>query len=1068
MATLLPGLAALFGHHFQIDQLLRFGPDLSPVMYNSALALVLLGTGLLARDTRWSKIAPLCAAAAGLISILTLLEYLLGVDLGIDQALQAQPKSAGVSDPGRMAPNAALCFVLLSLFLLTRPGALRSAALGLCLALETLLLGIVSVLGYALGITGAYGWGQSTRMSLLEALALSAIGAFLTASAWIRARDAGYDPRNWVPTLSFAAGLTIALSLWNGLRAQEETQIKWATQSACLQFKSDLSDEVHSRVLNMIRFEERWERSGRRPFDLVLPMAPGMRSIEWVEGDRPLRPQVASAVERRELAAVVAEGRELNFYVPVFRNDELDGFLVAVCELKDLLADPLRSLGPNFSARIREGGRELFSRPVDSPPGSDRYERQAVIQLMGLDWTIVVRPGARALAARTSLLPGSTLVIALLLAGLLSLSLHFAQRARTQADSAERARERLQNEVSERIKAETSLRQSEERYRDLFDHANDLIQCTAIDGRFIYVNPEWFRQLGYDPEEIDRLTLRDVLDPSSLRRWEEMVSLEKEDKFEVRFRTRDGRTLTAEGSCSIRYADGRPDAVRAIFRDVTDRRRIEELKSEFVSMVSHELRTPLTSIHGSLGLISGGAAGELPAQAGSLARIAYKNSERLIHLVNDILDLRRIEEGRVEFHLAPHDLAGIVQQAIEANRPYAEKFGVDMRLAESCDLLVFVDRDRLLQILANLLSNAVKFSPRGETVAISFSRHGRGARLAVTDRGPGIPEAFRPRVFQKFARAEPSGRREGSGLGLSISKAIVEKMRGQISFETRVGRGTTFFVDLPVCSSAEPGRTTGFLPATTSPEPPPNAGGFSLVEVIIVSALLAILLSVAYSLLREATRSADIGGVTSDVETRARVLLDFVKGELGFAKLNYLDIKPAGWRVRYQIPNRTTPFEWGYHDADGVFHAGWSAAIEFVPTRLLLEFNATASAPLPYHVYNFSLNLDDDFVDAFFVGKVVKRVYNHNLTPALIPVYEVTLCADDVLLAFPSLNGDVDGNGVGDPMLAFLNAQGLQDLISPGTTKMIHATLWLGNFDMDHRRFFMRRCDEIFRLRNTQ
>lgn len=234
--------------------------------------------------------------------------------------------------------------------------------------------------------------------------------------------------------------------------------------------------------------------------------------------------------------------------------------------------------------------------------------------------------------------------------------------------------------------------------------------------------------------------------------------------------------------------------------NLTERKRIDLLKNEFVSTVSHELRTPLTSIRGSLGLLAGGVAGDLPPSAKTMVDIAYKNSERLIRLINDILDIEKIANGKMAFHLKPQDLVALIEQAIEANRPYGAQFGVDFQLIQALpDVKVLTDSDRLMQVLTNLLSNAAKFSPAGDTVFISMLRLPGSVRVTVTDHGPGIPEEFQQRIFQKFVQADASDTRQkgGTGLGLSIARAIVERLGGKIGFTTAPNQGTTFYFDFP-------------------------------------------------------------------------------------------------------------------------------------------------------------------------------------------------------------------------------------------------------------------------------
>jgi len=234
--------------------------------------------------------------------------------------------------------------------------------------------------------------------------------------------------------------------------------------------------------------------------------------------------------------------------------------------------------------------------------------------------------------------------------------------------------------------------------------------------------------------------------------------------------------------------------------DISERVRTDRLKDEFVSTVSHELRTPLTSIAGSLGLLIGGAGGKLPDQAMRLIGIAQTNSQRLVRLINDILDIEKIESGQGVFNFRRIETCILVKQAIEANRGYADGFGVRMRFKSALDVAeLYADSDRLAQVVTNLLSNAIKFSERGGEVSIAIEKRGDSVRISVRDHGPGIPAEFRPRIFEKFAQADATDGRQkgGTGLGLSIVKQIVARLGGQVGFEDATGGGTVFYVDLP-------------------------------------------------------------------------------------------------------------------------------------------------------------------------------------------------------------------------------------------------------------------------------
>lgn len=231
----------------------------------------------------------------------------------------------------------------------------------------------------------------------------------------------------------------------------------------------------------------------------------------------------------------------------------------------------------------------------------------------------------------------------------------------------------------------------------------------------------------------------------------------------------------------------------------------ERLKNEFVATVSHELRTPLTSIVGALALLSGNVAGSLPEPAMRLLQIAHTNSQRLVRLLNDILDIEKLEAGKVDFDFKRIDSRALVKQAIAENQRFAESHDVSIRLDPgSSPGKIRADPDRLIQVLTNLLSNAVKFSPPGEEVVVAVETRGKTVRISIRDHGPGIPADFKSRIFEKFAQADATDSRKkgGTGLGLSISKAIVERLDGVIGFEDALGGGAIFYVELPIWNDA--------------------------------------------------------------------------------------------------------------------------------------------------------------------------------------------------------------------------------------------------------------------------
>lgn len=230
-------------------------------------------------------------------------------------------------------------------------------------------------------------------------------------------------------------------------------------------------------------------------------------------------------------------------------------------------------------------------------------------------------------------------------------------------------------------------------------------------------------------------------------------------------------------------------------------RQVGLLKDEFISTVSHELRTPLTSIKGSLGLAVSGALGDLSPKLAKALEIAQRNSERLVRLVNDLLDMDKLQSGKMEFTFCATDVRQLLIEAKEQTAPMADQHGSPIELSLPAEqLFAYADAHRLHQVLNNLISNAAKFSPRDAAIRLSAEATDEGVRITVADDGPGIDPSFQKRLFERFAQADPlraSSNAPGTGLGLTITKHIVEAHRGRIHLDPTTGKGATFHIDLP-------------------------------------------------------------------------------------------------------------------------------------------------------------------------------------------------------------------------------------------------------------------------------
>ncbi|HEY1723559.1 MAG TPA: PAS domain-containing protein [Magnetospirillaceae bacterium] len=362
-------------------------------------------------------------------------------------------------------------------------------------------------------------------------------------------------------------------------------------------------------------------------------------------------------------------------------------------------------------------------------------------------------------------------------------------------------------DITERVRIEDELRRSSERL--VLAQRTGRIGSAEIDLRtgLGIRSDEFYRVLGLDPAAAradDRDVFIETLHPDDRDKLriviEKTARGEHVPPIDLRVIREDGKIVWVRRHHDfIVGASGARESAIITIQDITDQKMLEQAKDEFVSTVSHELRTPLTSIRGALALVTATMTVDVPEKVRHLIDVASRNSERLSRLVDDLLDVQRIAAGRMIYHIADVNLLPLVEDAIEANRPLGAKHGIELRLVDTLPgVRVRADAERLMQVMANLLSNAVKFSKAGQVVEVSMQRRSPWVRITVEDHGEGIPSAFHNKMFKPFSQSDSSDtrRKGGSGLGLSIVEAIVTHHQGHISFETEMGQGTRFHIDL--------------------------------------------------------------------------------------------------------------------------------------------------------------------------------------------------------------------------------------------------------------------------------
>lgn len=489
----------------------------------------------------------------------------------------------------------------------------------------------------------------------------------------------------------------------------------------------------------------------------------------------------------------------------------------------------------------------------------------------------------------------------------------------------------LRRDLEGRVEERTAeLAELNRRNDSILNAAADGIYGVDLGGRLTFINPVGASMLGYAPDELVGRVGHDVFhatkpDGTSLPRSECAIlrSMDEQDTMQgtgEQYTRQDGSTFPVRYSARPIEHDGEVVGAVIVFRDFTEEQRLARMKDEFASVVSHELRTPLTSIRGSLGLLASGSVGELTDRGQRMIDIAVSNTDRLVRLLNDILDLERMDSGRSSLDLQHCRIGDVVEGSLSVMGSMADETGVTLEV-ERAEGELLADPDRLTQMLTNLLSNAIKFSPEGSTVSVEAVQDDWVLHGSVRDQGQGIPPDKLEQVFDRFQQVDASASRKrgGTGLGLSICRSIVERHGGAIWAESEPDAGTTVRFSLPALCGPGPDNAPSGAPTVLVCDDDP-----STVEVFAQQ-----LEAGGYRALR--TRSANDAVARARAESPDAIVLDlFMPEKDGWQTLTELRAHPATRDIPVVICS-VIPEEHG--DADQPV-AGWLTK-PFKPETLL-------------------------------------------------------------------------------------------------------------------------------------
>lgn len=625
-----------------------------------------------------------------------------------------------------------------------------------------------------------------------------------------------------IPVLACLVTVSTAYYLKNQIDLREEENIQRATNEVARMLKQTIETNVNSHILALGRMADRWSQRGGTPYSewqrdakAYVKDQPGLKVVEWVDDTyrvrwvEPIKGNEAAIglnvmfnKQREEALKGASDSHTVTItppldlvqgykgfisYSPIRVNNKFNGFIVGVFDVNDVIQSSLSEFSDgNFMLQLKNTDGTFYSNSSDevqSHPGMVAK----TIEVFDKQWALLVAPGDQYIRESRSFLSELILVLGGVLSLMIAAVINFAQRTQLKTNL---------------------LAEKENLLSTFVQHTPAAVAMFDRDFTYIAASAQWYKDYDIVGRNIIGKSHYDVFpeicekQPQWIVRQQQAAVGEVIKVDEEQVPHKDGRVIWMRYELHPWYnAQGNTGGFVMFSEDITERKHVEEMKTEFISTVNHELRTPLTSIQGSLGLLKAMCSDSMDEKSQRLLKLSYDNCERLTHLVNDILDIEKIAAGKMKFELVPVEMTQLIDTIVEQNQSYADKYGVTYELV--CGLRQVwcrVDPNRFTQALANLLSNAAKFSPKGESVVVTLSEAGKQTvKISVADKGPGIPKSFQDKVFHKFAQADGSTTRTkgGTGLGLNITKSIINAFSGDVFYDTKEGQGTTFYFLLP-------------------------------------------------------------------------------------------------------------------------------------------------------------------------------------------------------------------------------------------------------------------------------
>ena len=862
--TVAVAIAVIIGWTIRIPLLIQLHPDLVPMQFNTALGMLLCGAGLLLITLKVKRLAMACGLVVASLSVLTALEYLLGVNFGIDQLLMEAYISVKSAHPGRMAVNTAVCFIFtaVTIIVLAWPNPPQKYLLAATyLSGLTLAVAGVAVVGYLMGMDSSHGWGA--RMSHMAAhtaggfvLTHSGLLTLLIRYKAIQNKQAFLLQRpSWVAIFS----LMMVFIGWQAL-AQKEFEYKMqSTSQVAKKVSNEIISRLDARHLALNRMADRWsahegtsQSEWERDASLYIEDFPGFQAIEWVDPTYHVRwivpmagneaakdldlsfephrlAMLKQAQNERALTVtapvdLVQGGKGFLVYVPIYNKEHFEGFILGVYRIEELLQEILspQTITVGYDIEVYHNQQLLYRRGSQPSGGRLGYRVQLPLDMKGVTWQIHITPSIDIMPAILTSAQIFLLIGGLSMAVMLTVTTYLLQTSVHQAATLQDTNRRLTEEIAGRRQYEQALRDSEQRFEMAMQGSQDgFWDWPNVDEDAEWWSPQFYELLGYENGKITASlsTFRDMLHPEDQQKTFDAVEACFQDKapFDIEYRLRtasgDYRWFRARGVL-IRNKTGKPQRMAGSIQDIHAQKLAMELieaKNQdletLLYVTSHDLREPLRAIQNFSKIIDKEGKSNLDEGHQDLLQRIVVGADRMDQLFIDILTLSRAQReevvaDRVNLNDVVTDILDRLSHKIDETQA---KIQVDPDLP-----LVKGDRRWITQAVYNLVTNALKFHQPGQPPDVEIASYrdtnpahgGETVGLVVRDRGIGVKSGLEDRIFGLFRRAV--GRKvEGTGAGLAIVRQIAIRHGGHAGVQARDGGGAEFFITFAAYHEAE-------------------------------------------------------------------------------------------------------------------------------------------------------------------------------------------------------------------------------------------------------------------------